>query len=72
MKLIIQIPCLNEEATLGIAIADLPREVPDSTASNGSWSTTVNGPTAAVARELGVRRAPSGQPWPGDRFHDRS
>lgn len=27
MKLIIQIPCLNEEATLGIALADLPREV---------------------------------------------
>ena len=28
MKLIIQIPCLNEEATLPATIADLPREVP--------------------------------------------
>lgn len=28
MKLIIQIPCLNEEETLPIALADLPREVP--------------------------------------------
>ncbi len=28
MKLIIQIPCLNEEATLPATIADLPREIP--------------------------------------------
>lgn len=28
MKLIIQIPCLNESGTLGIALAALPREVP--------------------------------------------
>jgi glycosyltransferase involved in cell wall biosynthesis len=28
MKLIIQIPCLNEEATLPATLADLPREVP--------------------------------------------
>lgn len=28
MKLIIQIPCLNEEATLPIALADLPRAIP--------------------------------------------
>ncbi|HEX5762469.1 MAG TPA: glycosyltransferase, partial [Solirubrobacterales bacterium] len=28
MKLIIQIPCLNEEATLPATVADLPREVP--------------------------------------------
>ena len=27
MKLIIQIPCLNEEDTLGITLADLPRDV---------------------------------------------
>src|SRR3954452_13978650 len=27
MKLIIQIPCLNEEQTLPITLADLPREV---------------------------------------------
>src|SRR5690242_7690190 len=28
MKLIIQIPCLNEEETLPITLADLPRQVP--------------------------------------------
>jgi glycosyltransferase involved in cell wall biosynthesis len=28
MKLIIQIPCLNEEATLPATLADLPREIP--------------------------------------------
>ena len=28
MKLIIQIPCYNEAATLGITLAELPREVP--------------------------------------------
>ena len=28
MKLIIQIPCYNEEETLGEALSDLPREVP--------------------------------------------
>jgi glycosyltransferase involved in cell wall biosynthesis len=28
LKLIIQIPCYNEAATLGITLADLPREVP--------------------------------------------
>jgi glycosyltransferase involved in cell wall biosynthesis len=27
MKLIIQIPCLNESETLAIALADLPKEV---------------------------------------------
>ena len=28
MKLIIQIPCYNEEKTLAVALAELPREVP--------------------------------------------
>src|ERR687894_651058 len=28
MKLIIQIPCLNEEETLPVTLADLPRKVP--------------------------------------------
>lgn len=28
MKLIVQIPCLNEEATLPQTVADIPREVP--------------------------------------------
>src|SRR5690606_8100520 len=55
MKLIIQIPCLNEEATLGIAIADLPREVPGF--DRVEWLVVDDGSTdrtAAVARELGV------------------
>ncbi|MEL7523964.1 MAG: glycosyltransferase, partial [Cyanobacteria bacterium J06553_1] len=28
MKLIIQIPCYNEEATLGTTLAELPRQLP--------------------------------------------
>ena len=28
MKLIIQIPCYNEENTLGVTLSELPREVP--------------------------------------------
>ena len=28
MKLIIQIPCFNEEATIGATLAELPRQVP--------------------------------------------
>jgi len=28
MKLIVQIPCLNEEATVGLTIGDIPREIP--------------------------------------------
>ncbi len=28
MKLIVQIPCLNEEATIGATIRDIPREIP--------------------------------------------
>jgi hypothetical protein len=28
VKLIIQIPCFNEEETLPLTVADLPREVP--------------------------------------------
>ncbi len=28
MKLIVQIPCLNEEATIGQTIADIPRQIP--------------------------------------------
>ena len=29
MKLIVQIPCLNEEATLPATIADIPRRIED-------------------------------------------
>ncbi|MBK0400378.1 glycosyltransferase family 2 protein [Limibaculum sp. M0105] len=55
MKLIIQIPCLNEEATLPQTIADLPSTVPGFDAvevlviDDGSTDATVR-----VARELGV------------------
>ena len=40
MKLIIQIPCFNEEATLPGTLADLPREVEGIDRSSGSSSTT--------------------------------
>jgi glycosyltransferase involved in cell wall biosynthesis len=55
VKLIIQIPCLNEERTLPATIADLPREVPGIdeiellVIDDGSSDRTV-----AVARECGV------------------
>ncbi len=55
MKLIIQIPCLNEEATLPATIADLPRQVDGFDAvellvvDDGSTDRTVE-----VARECGV------------------
>ena len=55
MKLIIQIPCLNEEETLPKTIADLPREIPGVDTveilviDDGSTDRT-----AAVARRLGV------------------
>src|SRR5689334_22974112 len=55
MKLIIQIPCLNEETTLPTTLADLPREVPGIDVvewliiDDGSTDRTVE-----VAREHGV------------------
>ncbi|HEU4393711.1 MAG TPA: glycosyltransferase family 2 protein [Solirubrobacterales bacterium] len=55
MKLIVQIPCLNEEATLPATLADLPRQVDGFDAveflviDDGSSDRTV-----AVAREHGV------------------
>ncbi|HZO35702.1 MAG TPA: glycosyltransferase family 2 protein [Solirubrobacteraceae bacterium] len=55
MKLIIQIPCLNEEATLPATLADLPREV--SGFDVVEWLVIDDGSTdrtIAVAREHGV------------------
>jgi glycosyltransferase involved in cell wall biosynthesis len=55
VKLIIQIPCLNEEATLPATIAELPRQLPGFeevellVVDDGSTDRTV-----AVARECGV------------------
>ncbi|MBP5160359.1 MAG: glycosyltransferase family 2 protein [Lachnospiraceae bacterium] len=56
MKLIIQIPCYNEEATLGVTIADLPRhidgidEIEYLIIDDGSTDRTVE-----IARSLGVQ-----------------
>lgn len=55
MKLIIQIPCLNEAQTLGIALAELPRAIPGF--DTVEWLIIDDGSTdgtADVARQLGV------------------
>ena len=55
MKLIIQIPCFNEEATLPATLADLPREVPGFDAVE--WLAVDDGSTdrtVEVARAHGV------------------
>lgn len=55
MKLIIQIPCLNESETLGIALGDLPREVAGF--EKVEWLVIDDGSTdgtAEVAKRLGV------------------
>lgn len=55
MKLIIQIPCLNEAGTLAIALNDLPRSVPGF--DSVEWLVIDDGSsddTAALARRLGV------------------
>ncbi|MDJ0707653.1 MAG: glycosyltransferase family 2 protein [Leptolyngbyaceae cyanobacterium MO_188.B28] len=55
MKLIIQIPCFNEEATLGITLSELPREVPG--IDEVEWLIINDGSldrTVEVAREWGV------------------
>jgi glycosyltransferase involved in cell wall biosynthesis len=55
MKLIIQIPCLNEEETLPVTVRDLPREIDGF--DTVEWLVIDDGSTdrtIAVARELGV------------------
>jgi glycosyltransferase involved in cell wall biosynthesis len=55
MKLIIQIPCLDEEETLPVTLADLPREVPGF--DTVEWLIVDDGSTdrtVEVAREHGV------------------
>jgi glycosyltransferase involved in cell wall biosynthesis len=55
VKLIIQIPCYNEETTLGLTLSQLPKALPEVDVvewlviDDGSWDRTV-----AVARSLGV------------------
>jgi glycosyltransferase involved in cell wall biosynthesis len=59
-KLVIQIPCFNEESTLPATIADLPREVPG--VDVVEWLVIDDGSsdrTAEVARELGVHHVVS-------------
>jgi glycosyltransferase involved in cell wall biosynthesis len=54
-KLIIQIPCYNEEATLGVTLSALPRELPG--ISQVEWLIINDGSTdrtVEVAREYGV------------------
>lgn len=56
MKLIVQIPCLNEEETLSATVADIPRAIPGVDVvelliiDDGSTDKTVE-----IARELGVQ-----------------
>src|SRR3546814_1751114 len=55
MKLIIQIPCLNESDTLAIALGALPREVPGF--DEVEWLVIDDGSTdntAGLARQIGV------------------
>src|SRR5665648_336530 len=55
MKLIIQIPCLDEEATLPATLGDLPRELPG--VDEVEWLVIDDGSTdrtVEVARENGV------------------
>ena len=55
MKLIIQIPCYNEERTLGIALSELPRQLPG--IDKVEWLIINDGSvdrTVDVAREWGV------------------
>lgn len=57
MKLVIQIPCLNEEATLPATLADLPRRIPG--VDTIEWLVIDDGSrdrTSEIARELGVHR----------------
>lgn len=56
-KLIIQIPCYNEEATLGLALSELPRQIPG--VNTVEWLVINDGSidqTVEVAKACGVDR----------------
>jgi len=57
VKLVIQIPCLNEEATLPVTVADLPRSVPGfDTVELLVIDDGSSDRTSEVARQLGAQR----------------
>ena len=74
-KLIIQIPCYNEEATLGVTLSALPRKLPGIDAVE--WLVIDDGSTDRTDRGgQRPRRRPPGrlspQPGPGPRIHGRA
>jgi glycosyltransferase involved in cell wall biosynthesis len=56
MKLVIMIPCLNEERTLGLTVATIPKKIPGIdeieilVINDGSTDKTVE-----VAKQLGIK-----------------
>ncbi len=48
MKLIVQIPCLNEEATLPATIADVPRQIEGISRERWSWLSMAGGGSAPI------------------------
>ena len=71
MKLIIQIPCYNEEETLPITLADLPREIPG--VDEVEWLIIDDGShdrTVEVARALARRQRLGSQGIFGERWDD--
>ena len=75
VKLIIQIPCYNEEATLPVTVAELPRSLPG--VDEIEYLVIDDGSPDArsqVARQLGVQHIvrQTAQPWAGGGVSDRA